>query len=64
MLEVYTTQEAADILKVSEKNVRVYIAQGRLKAISLTGKSGSKRGPRSLRIPKKYLEEFMEENMI
>lgn len=59
---LYTTQEVADILKISEKKVRDYILKGRLDAISLAGKSGSKRGPRTLRIPKEAINKFIEEN--
>lgn len=64
MPEFYTTQEVADLFKISEKKVRNYISQGRLVAVSLVGKSESKRGPRVLRISKEDLDKFIEENKI
>lgn len=64
MPEFYTTQEVADILKITEKKVRNYISQGRITAISLTGTDGNKRGPRALRISNEDLNRFIEENKI
>lgn len=64
MPEFYTTQEVADMLKIREKKVRDYILQGRIAAISLAGVSGSRRGPRTLRISKDAVNKFIKENTV
>lgn len=62
MPEFYTTQEVSEMLKITEKKVRDYISQGRIVAISLTGVPAGKRGPRTLRISKDALNQFLTEN--
>lgn len=62
MPEFYTTQEVAEMLKITEKTVRNYILKGRIVAISLNDKSEKQRGPKALRISEDALNQFLTEN--
>ncbi|MBN1618537.1 helix-turn-helix domain-containing protein [Candidatus Dojkabacteria bacterium] len=51
---VYTVAEVSEFLKVHWQTVLNYIKSGKLKAIKLGN---------GYRIPKKYFEEFIEDNL-
>ena len=53
--EYYTVEQLADILQVHWQTILNYIKGGKLKAIKL-GKG--------YRIPKKYFETFVKENLV
>jgi excisionase family DNA binding protein len=50
---VYTVQETADLLKLSERSIRRYIAQGKLKAYRVAGE-------RKLRIKGQDILQLLE----
>lgn len=53
---VYTIEEVAELLMVSDETILTLIKEGKLKGVKL--------GPRTFRISKKELERFLDENPI
>lgn len=51
MNEYYTVREVSKILRLSSRTVRKYIAQGKIPAVRFT--------PKTIRVPKKELLEYM-----
>lgn len=58
MEEMLTTQEAARLLKVSQRTILTYIKKGQLEAVNI----GSQDSGRRWRIPQQALNDFIERN--